>query len=550
MTTLSKAQSSTFVAARWLWILLVMALVLGISLRFYHIDHKIYWHDEVFSSLRAAGFTSHEIDQQLYQNHFLSPTAVQQFQQLKPNSTPADTIHSLILEDPQHPPLYFVMQRFWMQMFGSSIFASRLLAVLLSVLGLPLMYGLAMELFNSRLASLLATVLLALSPFDMLFAQTARQYGLLTAMTIGSSWFLLRAMRKTTWQAWSLYGLSLAIGLYTHAFFALTLVAQAVYVLGLSLFPSSSFAGNRQLDTAKPTAVHKLTSGLRDRRLWQFAAAVLGALVLYSPWIWVLLGGYQRATSVTSWAEGSYSLLYRLQFWILSFTALFVDIDFGFNNPATYLLRLPFVLLILAALYFVYRRTSVSTWLFIFTSILIPFLILALPDLLSGGRRSTVSRYLIPCYPGVQLAVAYFLGLKLATGKSLWRWVLSISLIASIISCGMSAAAESWWHQVPSYQNPEVLHLLNREAGRTSPVLLADTGDDFTNTGDLISLSYGLSPDVRLFLVNATPDLKPIANESEIYVFRPSKTLKAAIAQQGWQLTTALEEARLGRIQK
>lgn len=534
-TTVRRANH--WVDLNWLqWVAIAM-IGIGIGFRFLALDHKIYWHDEVYTSMRAAGFTRNEIDTELFQNRFFAAPELQKFQQIKPNSTTADTLNSLITEDPQHPPFYFVMARYWMQLFGSSMTASRLLPTLIGVISLPLMYGLAVELFASSSTALLATALLALSPFDILFAQTARQYSLLTAVILGSSWLLLRAMRQSTGKRWAGYGLSVALGLYTHPFFALTLIAQGVYVAGISLSRSPKQDLSRFL------------GGLSDQRIRCFGLTVLAALLIYSPWIWVLLNQHQRASATTDWTRAAVGLPYLFKLWILSFTSLFIDLDFGFNNPITFLLRIPFVILILAGLYRVYRHTSAQVWLFIFTSVFVPFLLLVIPDLILGGKRSAVSRYLISCFPGIQLAVAYLFASKLNVGKPVWRIILGLTLAASILSCGVSAASESWWNKDLSYANAEIIHLVNAEAAQGSPVLLADMGDDSTNMGDLVSLSYGLKPNVRLYLVSDPPDLAPIANEPNVLVFRTSESLRAAIKQQGWQIEPVSDRARLERIE-
>jgi uncharacterized membrane protein len=124
--------------------------------------------NEAYTSLRAAGFTRQEIDDELFHNRIFSAPELQKYQRIKPGSTAADTIHSLALEYPQHPPFYLLMARFWMQQFGSSLTATRSLPALLILLSLPLMYARSQELFASNLTSLLATALLALSPFDIL----------------------------------------------------------------------------------------------------------------------------------------------------------------------------------------------------------------------------------------------------------------------------------------------------------------------------------------------------------------------------------------------
>src|SRR4028118_195437 len=221
---------------RWLMSLLAIGILLGIGFRFFELDRKLYWHDEAYTSLRAAGFTRQEIDDKLFQNRIVAAPELQKYQRIKPGSTEADTIRSLALEDPQHPPLYFLMARWWMQQFGSSLTASRSLPAILSLLSLPLMYALAQELFASNLTALLATALFALSPFDILFAQTARQYSLLTATVIGSSWLLLRAVRLRDWQNWACYSLAIVLGFYTHPFFSLTLIGHGVFIISYWLF--------------------------------------------------------------------------------------------------------------------------------------------------------------------------------------------------------------------------------------------------------------------------------------------------------------------------
>ncbi len=521
--------------SRWPIGLLAIGILLGIGFRFFEIDRKLYWHDEAYTSLRAAGFTRQEIDDELFQNRIVPAPELQKYQRIKPGSTAADTIHSLTLEDPQHPPLYFLAARLWMQEFGSSLTASRSLPAILSLLSLPLMYALAQELFASNLTSLLATALLALSPFDILFAQTARQYSLLTATVIGSSWLLLRAVRLRGWQNWAYYSLAIAIGFYTHPFFSLTLLGQGVFIIACGLFVKQ-----------KKLRCHLTNS--------QFFLAVTAALILYLPWIYVLATNLQRASATTDWTRVNPGWLYLVKLWTLSFTSLFFDCDFGFDNIWTYLLRLPFLLLIAAAIYQICRQTSSSAKLFIVTSIFVPFLILALPDIILGGKRSAVSRYLISCFPGVQLAVAYLLAINLKTQQRFWRVVLAGIFTASIASCTLSAVSDTWWSKDLSYFNAEVARNINKEAianrSIKDTIVISDRGNDFTNMGDLLSLSYLLDKDVRLMLLSQSPDIEMLNKYSAPLVFRPSEKLRSALKHNQRRLEPILEYAKLFRVRR
>lgn len=513
----------------WLKWLIFLILALGIAFRWINLEGKIYWHDEVYTSMRAAGYQRVEIDRALFNNRLIIPSELQTYQRLKPRSHVTDTVESLRKEDPQHPPLYFLMARVWMERFGSSIWVSRSLAALLSLAALPLMYYLSWELFNSRAVALVAMLLVAIAPVDILFAQTARQYSLLTVMVIGSSWSLLRAMRSPRRRSWLLYAASVTIGLYTHPFFGLTLLAQASYVGLLSWVQES---------------VGKLP---------RFATALAVGTVPFLPWLQVLLTNIDRAQSTTDWSQVAVPISELLKFWLLGFTCMFTDINFPGDNPLMYLLRLPALALILLSLYLVFKRSTERGWLFILMSIAVPFLILATPDLLLGGKRSTVTRYLLECFPAVQLAVAYAVGTGLSKGRTVWKWITAGLLVSAIASCSLSAIAPTWWVKDLSYFNADVIKLANQRSLQHPMILVSDAGDDFTNMGDLVGMSYGFNEQVKLFLLDQPPKLDLLNQfdpRAEVWVFRPSERLSKAIARQQWQLEPISEPARLWKISK
>lgn len=518
---------------------LITVIVLGIGLRFFELDRKLLWHDEVYTQFRAAGFTRKQIDQQLFQNRLVTPQELQSFLQLKPNSTEQDTIASLIQEDPQHPPLYFLMARSWLEWFGGSIATARLLPALLSLLTLALMFGWAWELFTSELEvdliGLLAMAFVAISPFDLLFAQTARQYSLLTATVVGSNYLLIRSLRWGIWQNWLLYLSSITLGLYTHPFFSLTLIAQGAFMVWRT-----------------------------PKQGWKtFGAAIAGALLLYSPWLLVLALKSQQALATTDWARITVGLDYLAKLWLLSFTAIFLDLDFGFNNPWTFISRMPYLILILVSFYSLVRRSDRSTWQFLITSWLVPFALLAIPDLLLGGKRSAVSRYLISALPAVQLAIAYFLITwqpnlvalaqpQLHWWQQLWlnswrlkTWILSIMITGAVVSCIVSAFAQTWWSKDLSYHNALTAQQIPPEA-----IVISDRGEDFTNTGDLISLSFLVPGNTKFYLTKEPIKLAAIASSdpTKLYLFRPTPALRQAVEQQFGTLERVILEERLWRV--
>lgn len=497
---------------------LTILIVLGIFLHGYRLGYKLYWHDEVYTSLRAAGYQSTEIGTALFSDQTFAPDDLLTYQAIKPNSTPQDTLRSLAQEDPQHPPLYFLLTRWWMRLFGDSVIATRSLAVLFSLLALPVMYALSLELFASSLAAQLSTLFLALSPFDILFAQVARQYSLLTLFTLLSSWLLLRALRpnRQPWLTWALYILASTGGLYTHPFFGLTLFAHGAYTLLRQFLMAPS-----------RVALGSYAEQQRRSPFWDFLKAMIITTVLFAPWLWVLFGNFGRALSTTSWSQGFPGWEVMTKFWILSFTSVLFDINVDFESIWVYVIRAPFLVLIGYGFWVVARQTRPETHGFIQANFWVPFLLLAIPDLVLDTQRSTVSRYLIPCYPAIQLAVGY--GLAIAyhrLRRPLWNGILGLIVSGSLASILISAHTPTWWNRVPSYFNAAIAQHINN---LPNPQLVSDAGNDGTNLGDLLSLARLLADDVEILLLSQASDvdLERATQSADAVFFRPSEPLRS-----------------------
>ncbi len=301
---------------RWLHYLLIILLTIGITFRWANLETKVYWHDEVYTTLRSAGYMSDPSTQSVFSNQLVTPKDLQQYQTIRSGSNLQDTLTSLAIEDPQHPPLYFLLNRVWMMLFGSSLTALRSLAVLISLASLPAIYFLACELFGDNLTAWFAMVLLALSPLDILFAQVSRQNSLWTLTVILSSLCLIKALQADTTRkryfCWGFYTLSCIAGFYTHLYFFLTYLAQFIFMLWLMV---------------------KDRSNIRSFFLFMLASGI--TFLVFLPWAIVVATNYSRALSVTIWSSGYYSLT-TFKLWFLNLTALFVDLDLGFDNPFTY----------------------------------------------------------------------------------------------------------------------------------------------------------------------------------------------------------------------
>lgn len=566
--------------SRWLRRAFIFFIVLGVVFRFVNLNHKVYGHKEVYGTLQAAGYTLEEVERSLFQNQLIQAHDLQKYQQIKPGSTPDDTIRSLAISAPLQSPFYFLVARGWIEVFGEplthlfkgSLTTMRSLPALISLLALPAMYALAWELFASPAIALLATTLVALSPFDGLLAQTAQPYSLLTVMVIVSSWLLLRAIRlsvksvpsqtsrpkPSSWLNWGLYGLSVAIGLYTQTFFALTLISHAGYVLACLIRPCDLNFSQKRI-------------------LIGFGSSLAIAIITFSPWIVVIINNLQQVK--TSIEEELFLDRWNdfLNQWFLSVTTSFFDVDSGLSNPLALILKLLFLALIAVSIYWVYGCSSKSVSRFIIFLSSIPFLLSPVLYVLWDGYRSTVNLYLTSSIPGVQLAVAYFFGkqwlqkgthkrstslMHSSTGSStqlkffkfirsyLRQGLLGVVAIASLTSLIMSASSFSWWDKDASYYNNQTAEIINVIP---NAIVVSNIENRYTNTGDLLSLSYHLKKDTELLLIKVsefvdTAEFRTLIQRKNAIVFRPSNRLQQILEQTYGKLSPVLAGERLWKI--
>lgn len=509
---------------RWIGGLLLLSLLFHFS----NLKHKVYGQGEVNTSLRAAGFTQREVEATLFQNQVMAAPALLQFQQLKPGSTPFDTLQSLAVEEPQNPPLYFLLARGWMQLWGSSLVSARSFPVIISLVGLPVLYGLAMALLGSPGIAQFATLLLALSPFHLLLAQTNQPYSLLTLAVLASHWLLWQMYRSPRWPQGLAYSLGLTLGLYTHPLFGLTIVSHGVW-LGWLARPGSP---------QHPT-----------RSFWQaYLPSLLGALLLSWPWLTVQ---FNQPFLIRNSLGAVGDLLAAIQLVCFSFTALFFDLDRGFEHPALLLIKLPLLVLMAIALFQAARRLPQPIGAFILISVLVPLLLLALRVPFMEVTRSTVSQALLPCYPTIQMAVACLLWQwlqlrpKTRCQQELRRGVFGFLLATSLISCTASMLAFTWWDKGQSYFNEAVAREINTHPPVT---LISDRGRHQNNTSDLISLSYRLYTDVTVLLMGDRPNLALIPTGQTTMVWRPTDTLKQALEQRWGPLELRSQAGQLWQL--
>ena len=98
-----------------------------------------------------------------------------------------------IVKIDQHPPLYYLLLHFWIVRFGDTPYYARLLSVLFGTGTIPVIYFIGKRMANA-MVGLAAAVFLALSLFNIYYAQEARMYTLLTFNAAVAIYALVRLL--------------------------------------------------------------------------------------------------------------------------------------------------------------------------------------------------------------------------------------------------------------------------------------------------------------------------------------------------------------------
>lgn len=231
-----------------LWMLAAI-LLLAFGLRLYRFGAESLWYDETVSVHLAA------------------------------KSLPALVAHTA---GDIHPPGYYLLLHTWIRLAGSSDFAVAFPSLFFGVLLVALAYWLGAQVYGAR-AGLLAAFLVAISPYNVWYAQEVRMYTLGAALglvMLGAVLPLLTAPtsrdsaagRPSSGWRLAVYTLCGALGLWTLYYFAFLLVAVNLMVLLWWLVTVSRRHG---------AASHGVGWGWLGR----WALAQLGVLVLYVLWI-------------------------------------------------------------------------------------------------------------------------------------------------------------------------------------------------------------------------------------------------------------------------
>ena len=134
----------------------------------------------------------------------------------------------------RHPPLYYAIVHFWIDVFGDGETALRVPSAIASAASAALLVWVGWRTGGALLA-LVAGGLLALHPTHVEFAQEARMYPLLGLLSLTASVALASLIERPTWWRAAAYAVLASAAMYTHYSAALLLLVHGAVIAAYAL---------------------------------------------------------------------------------------------------------------------------------------------------------------------------------------------------------------------------------------------------------------------------------------------------------------------------
>lgn len=499
----------------------LIIITLGIIFRIFTLNY-FFWHDEIWTLLRVSGYTQAQLARELEGNrdkNIFDISTLEKYQTTNNDKGLSDTFDSLATEDAHLTPLYFILSRFWMILLGDSIVVTRILPFIFSLAIFPCLYWLCLELFQSSLIAWLTMAMVAVSPVHLFFSSYVRFYSLSILATLILCITLLRAIRLNNRISWIIYTISLTLNLYTYLFSGLVAIGHGIYVLLIEKL--------------------KIT-----RKLVAYLISLLGAILLFSPWLIIITKFSSSVGKGTNWLVQNPSIKTRILTWLHNFSIVFFDISNNLTGELLwekiFLVKLPDILsllLVVYSFYFLLIQSNRRVYLFIFTLAGSTALLLIIMDLRYGTIASFSQRYLLPSFLAIQLAVAKLIAYQISSVEQRKRkygyTILTLILLGGILSSLILISKGPWQGSLSLGQlTPNDIKERSEIIKQSKlPVMFGDPSSE-----SLQSLYSQVNSEVKIFLVSkesSIENLDKVLNYSDnIFLYDSSLPLEQVLSKQ------------------
>lgn len=266
-------------------------------LRIYNIEQKNLWFDEVYSWKISQGSITEIVSE-----------------------TSGDI----------HPPLYYIVLKYWTGIFSDSIFSMRMLSVIFSLLGMYYIFILSKMFLEKDYQIIMVLLLYAVSPLNIFYSQEIRMLNMNLFLCLGSVYYFLSFLKNGSGKYSVMYVIFTTFAVYTHYFAFLILFSEFItaVILYLRKYPERNI-------------------------IYKIISCIVLINLLYIPWYPVF---FAQTTKGQPW-RSSQTLLDTGKSLIDYFRDIFLSPYFSFESNAVIYFSYFFVLLFVTFLLYVLFRT-------------------------------------------------------------------------------------------------------------------------------------------------------------------------------------------------
>lgn len=516
------------------WVYLIV-IILGVSLKFYNLNYKIFWEDEIYTVLHVVG-ASNILDIGLGTENEI--VALNHYRELLNHSSKSLSIGeelSAQFRKMNLNPLHYLFLSFWYRLTGDDIIHYRLFSVMIFILTLPFLFFLARKLFRSDVVAWITTSLYSISPFIHAFAQEARYYILWAFILVVLHFFLIYALDKKRVIWWAGYALAGILALYCSILSGLILFEHLIFILILY-----------------------------RKDFWKFAGAGVVILLTYLPWLLLILNSQQEVVSALSW----HKMAEKMPFWAPAlgitlgyvrtfsfykeYTLYWDDVlakaDTGFFVES--FINLCVLAFLLLALIKMRKYLKKESCLFILLIFIPGFLLFYFLDLFRNAVTSIWWRYhIFATIPVILIAASYFKGRM--EKRRIAAVLIYLGLVTISLYSVLTIAKQKYWYLAGDW----VLEFVNNAAllsdSEKALVITDFTREDNPWTGPTLTMQVLVnctSDKIDVLRVGENvPDMAALIPEdtySDIFLLYPSSRLVEEMTRQYGDRMQILEGRR------
>lgn len=503
------------------WIYIIITLI-GISLKFYRLDYKMFWYDELATVFHVAG-----ADDVLHisEAHLNEIVNISEYTKLLKHSNFDYLLFPQLKKQLQNMnlnPLQYLLLSFWYRLTGDAFLYYRLFSVLVFLVTLPFLFALAREMYESKRAGWIAVSLYSASPFIHYFAQEARYYILWAFLLVAIHYFIFMAAKfnKTKWWVW-------------YVFFSV-LSLYASVMSGVIIFQHLLF-------------IWFVKKNLRLK----FLLVCIFIFVFYSPWFFYLMANRNEVFAALAWHKFKVVPLWapllglvlgyvRTFSFYQNYTLFWDDVFHNITNSMIFetginLLILAFM--IVAAIYLIRQKKKENAW-FVLLLILPALVFFYSLDIARNAITTHWWRYYIFNTIPLILLVTSIFSAKTVERKPVYQGIYLVLVFVSIFSV-YTISKHRYWYLGGNWQQEFVDNALQLSTAKR-PLMITDfvwNNSPVEGRMHVMEVMVDCTND-SVDVLRVTPDIQhidsviPAGKYSDIFVYYASEQLAGNLKNQ------------------